>query len=365
MLSNAVKAIHPWVMQTIGRDWVEYIASNTMNVVTQRVDPFLWTYDCKAKIVDIRQETPDTKTFVLLPNQHFKQPLPGQHIEVAVTSDTLGGKAQSRCYSLSIIDENTVSITVKRNPQGLVSNWLHEHASIGMILNISSPRGAFIYRGQEKLLFISAGAGITPCFSILNALESTAKRPDIAFYYRSRTPEETIFRTQLEGSQVNSTIDISYSRQVEPDDRVNVLPHQLMDAYPDLKDRHIYLCGPDAFKKEVLTYLESIEYDFDNLEVEHFVRFNHDASEIRKLDEDVTVTLKSQNISFVIEAENCDQTILEAAEKKGIHLEHGCRSGMCGTCRTNVVSGQVSGNQLGKTIYPCTAYAASTQLILE
>ncbi len=364
MLSKWSRAAHPWVMKILGRDWVEYIASNTMNVVTQKVDPFLWTYDCKAEVVAIRQETPDTKTFVLLPNQHFKQPLPGQHIELsAVISE--GEKAESRCYSLSIIDENTVSITVKRNPEGKVSNWLHDHVGIGVVLNISSPRGAFIYRGQEKLLFISAGAGITPCFSILNALESTAKRPDIAFYYRSRTPEETIFRSQLESNKVRSPVDISYSRSIEPDDRVNVMPNQLMDAYPDIKDRHIYLCGPDAFKKEVLSFLESIEYDFDNLEVEHFVRFNQDLTTLRKLDEDVTVTLKSQNISFVIEAENCDQTLLEAAEKKGIHLEHGCRSGMCGTCRTNLVSGQVSGNQLGKTIYPCTAYPASTQLILE
>lgn len=364
MLSRLSKRVHPWVIQTIGRDWVEYIASNTMNVVTQRVDPFLWTYDCKAKVVGIRQETPDTKTFVLLPNQHFKQPLPGQHIELTIEFDQ-HEPPQSRCYSLSIIDENTVSITVKRNPEGKVSNWLHDNVRIGMALNISSPRGAFVYRGQDKLLFISAGAGITPCFSILNALEATAKRPDIAFYYRSRTPEETIFRARLEGSQVSSTVDISYSRQIEPDGRVNVMPNQLMDAYPDIKDRHIYLCGPEAFKKEVLSYLESIEYDFDNLEVEHFVRFNNNDTEIRKLDEDVTVTLKSQNISFVIEAESCGQTILEAAEQKGIHLEHGCRSGMCGTCRTNIVSGQVSGNQLGKTIYPCTAYPASTQLVLE
>ena len=66
--------MHPWLLQTLGRDRMEYIASNTTNELTRKIDPFLWTYDCKAKVIGIRQETADTKTFVLLPNQKFIAP---------------------------------------------------------------------------------------------------------------------------------------------------------------------------------------------------------------------------------------------------------------------------------------------------
>lgn len=57
----------------------------------------------------------------------------------------------------------------------------------------------------------------------------------------------------------------------------------------------------------------------------------------KKLDKEETVFLKSRNISIAIDAKDSDKTLLEAAEEKGVHLEHGCRSGMCGTCRTNLV----------------------------
>ena len=362
MLNNFRASVHPWTIQKLGRDWLEYIASNTMNVVTERLDPFIWSYDCKAKILEIRQETPDTKTFVLLPNQHFKQPLPGQHIELTIDAKNTE-EALSRCYSLSEINGDTVSITVKHNPEGKVSSWLHDNAKVGMLLNISSPRGRFVYRDQKKLLFICAGAGITPCFSILKALDDKPNRPDIAFYYRSRTPNETIFKNQLDQIKSGEGVDISYSRHTE--EGTSYLPNQLLEAYPDLKDRDIYLCGPEAFKNDVFEYLESVEYDMDKLEIEHFVRIDSGIEQARKFDEDVTVFLKSRNISFVIDAKDCGKTLLEAAEEKGIHLEHGCRSGMCGTCRTNLVSGQVSGNQLGKSIYPCTAYPASAQVVLE
>ena len=362
MLNNVRTAIHPWVIKKLGRDWLEYFSSNTMNVMTQKLDPFVWSYDCKAKIIEIRQETQDTKTFVLLPNQHFKQPLPGQHIELSVDVDS-AGTTVSRCYSLSEINGDTVSITVKQNPEGKVSNWLHDNANVDMILNISSPRGRFVYRDQKKLLFICAGAGITPCFSILKALDSKPNRPDIAFYYRSKTPSETIFKNQLDQIQNGEGVDISYSRHTEAG--TSYLPNQLLEVYPDLKDRDIYLCGPEPFKNAVLEYLESLEYDMNKLEVEHFVRIDSGIEQAKKLDEDVTVFLKSRNISFVIEAKDSDKTLLEAAEEQGVHLEHGCRTGMCGTCRTNLVSGQVSGNQLGKSIYPCTAYPASAQVVLE
>ncbi len=368
-LAKILEFMHPWLIKTLGRDRLEYVASNTTNEVTKKLDPFIWTYDCKAKVIAIRQETSDTKTFVLLPNQHFSDPIAGQHIELTA----IGPKGDAaRCYTLSEITPETVSITVKLNPQGEVSPWLHDQVAVGQVFNISAARGQFVHRDQQQVLFICAGSGITPAFSMINQLlaqPSTDKASEVGLFYRTQSPENTIFSkrlAQLDSLNKQVKVELSYSRL--PVDVVTPsFIDQLIAAYPDIKQQHIYLCGPELFRNDVIQYLESINFDMHNLDVEQFTlpELLQDQQSIKKLDEDVTVLLKSQNINFVIPASDCDKTILEAAELQGITMEHGCRSGMCGSCKTNLVSGEVSGQKIGRSIYPCTAYPASNQLVLE
>lgn len=370
-LTKILKVLHPWLIKALGRDRLEYIASNTTNEVTQRIDPFIWTYNCKLKVVEIRQETPDSKTFVLLPNQHFKPPVAGQHIELS----SIGPNSQaSRCYTLSEITQETLSITVKLNPLGEVSPWLHNQVEVGMVFDSSLARGKFVHRDQGKVLFICAGSGITPAFSMINSrLKQTNGLSDsqLGLFYRTQTPEKTIFSqhlAKLESSNNNVKVELSYSR-LPVDIVMPSFIDQLMAAYPDIKQQHIYLCGPDLFRHDVIQYLESINFNMNNLDVEQFnlpvISNQKDQSEGGALVGDVSVTLKSQNVHFVIPASGYKKTLLEAAEEQGISMEHGCRSGMCGSCKTNLVSGEVSGNKIGRSIYPCTAYPASNQIVLE
>lgn len=366
-LAKTLEFIHPWLIKVLGRDRLEYVASNTTNEVTKKLDPFIWTYDCKAKVIATRQETLDTKTFVLLPNQHFSAPVAGQHIELT----SIGPKGDAaRCYTLSEITPETVSITVKLNPEGEVSPWLHECVEVGQIFNISAARGKFVHRDQEQVLFICAGSGITPAFSMINQLLAQPnKSAEVGLFYRTQSPENTIFSNRLmhlESANNQVKVEFSYSR-LPVDVLTPSFIDQLISAYPDIKQQHIYLCGPELFRNDVLQYLESIDFDMHNLDVEQFTlpELPQDLQSFKKLDEDVTVLLKSQNINFVIPASDCDKTILEAAELQGITMEHGCRSGMCGSCKTNLVSGKVSGQKIGRSIYPCTAYPASNQLVLE
>lgn len=366
MLDKLLASLHPWLIKTLGRDRLEYFASNTTNELTQKIDPFIWTYNCKAKVVAIRQETADTKTFVLLPNQHFTAPDAGQHVELSL----IGPNNQAnRCYTLSEITRDTVSITVKLNPEGEVSPWLHSQVEVGQIFDISLPRGKFVHRNQEKLLFICAGSGITPAFSMINHLLKEPCDTQIGLFYRTQTPESTIFSQQLamvESTNKNVKFELSYSRL--PIDIVTPsFIDQLISAYPDIKQQHVYLCGPELFRNDVIQYLESIDFDLNQLDVEQFTLpvMTDQQGERVTLEGDVSVTLKSQNINFVIPASDCDKTLLAAAEAQGIVMEHGCRSGMCGSCKTHLISGKVIGNKIGRSIYPCSAYPASNQIILE
>jgi ferredoxin-NADP reductase len=197
----------------------------------------------------------------------------------------------------------------------------------------------------------------------------------IGLFYRSQTPENTNFSqclAKLKSAYKSVKIDLSYS--CLPMDIVTPsFIEQLLAAYPDIKQQHVYLCGPWLFRNDVIQYLESVGFDLDNLDVEQFTLPVFSSQQVpaegqdknSQLDGDVSVTLKSQNISFVMPVSDCDKTILEAAEAQGLVMEHGCRSGMCGSCKTNLVSGEISGNKIGRSIYPCTAYPASNQIVLE
>ena len=180
----------------MGREPLAYLTGNTMNLFTTRLSEFFWTYDCKAIVLAVRPETQDAVTVELLPNPHFCQPKPGQHIEVAVDLRD-SGELTRRCYSITEATEHSISITVKRNQRALVSTWIHRCLQPGRILDISAPRGQFVFRPQPAVTMICAGSGITPCYAILQDIERNHPATRARLFYRSARPENTLFRYSL------------------------------------------------------------------------------------------------------------------------------------------------------------------------
>ena len=108
-----------------------------------------------------------------------------------------------RCYTISAAPTrpHAVSITVKRVPGGPVSNWLHDNLRPGMSLKVSGPMGEFTYYDHpaDKYLFVSGGSGITPLMSMARTLHDLAGTSDVVFVHNARSPDDIIFRRELEG----------------------------------------------------------------------------------------------------------------------------------------------------------------------
>ena len=116
------------------------------------------------RVVNIVQETHDVKTFVFRGSSPvlfgYK---PGQFITLELEIDS---KRILRSYTISSSPSrpHAISITVKRVPGGLVSNWLHDHLKIGDSLKGRGPNGKFtcLTSPLRKILFLAGGAGLPP-----------------------------------------------------------------------------------------------------------------------------------------------------------------------------------------------------------
>ncbi|HEY2732600.1 MAG TPA: FAD-binding oxidoreductase, partial [Polyangiales bacterium] len=121
------------------------------------IEPTLSLRSVRARVVSIVDETSDTKTYWLRPNARFKSFRAGEFVDLQLT---IGGRPVTRSYSLSSAPraDRLISITVKRVPNGLVSNWLADRVRPGHVLTLGSPRGRFVLPSvpAQTLLMLSA-----------------------------------------------------------------------------------------------------------------------------------------------------------------------------------------------------------------
>jgi stearoyl-CoA 9-desaturase NADPH oxidoreductase len=329
-----------------------------------RLDRTLSLRHVRARVVSVRAETHDVNTYVLRPNARFGTFRPGSYVTLHLDID---GRKVDRAYSLSSApsEDGLISITVKRVPDGLVSNYLADHVKRGAVLDLSVPMGQFLLPASvpEKLLLISAGSGITPVMSMLQQLLAARASCQVTFLHFARSANDVIFADELESIRARHP-HVRITVCVERADAAWTGPSGLFEANmletyaPAFRSAETYLCGPAGFMKVVMQTLEGSEADLSKL---HYERFS--------LDFDVSAFLgQTQLVRFVrtgVESlATGPRTILEQAEAHGVRIESSCRMGVCGTCRctkrkgvvVDVTTGEASSDGEG-FFYPCISVA--------
>ena len=348
------------------------------------------------RVVD---ETPDVKTFsfVAEPPVLFNYK-PGQFVNLAIDID---GKPVIRSYSISSSPTRPyhLSLTIKRVPSpvgqtdlpaGLVSNWLHDHLKVGdRVQLIGGPVGHFtcLPNLPSKLLLISAGSGITPMMSMSRWVQDTLANCDIVFLHCARTPEDLIFRTELEtiAAQLpNFHLAVTLTQQPLGQSWMGltgrISSSLLQMVAPDLLDRAVYVCGPEGFMESTKLLLETMKFPMQNYQQESFGRSKKPktpaqppAAPTWHTEPERTIvrngngnhagmlmSTKSASTQLasappatatapVVHFMNAERqipvddsaSILELAEQEGIQIRHACRVGACGACKVRVHKGQV------------------------
>jgi len=194
------------------------------------LDPVRSISELRARVVEVIEETRDTKTFVLRPNAAWHGHRAGQYTSVEAEID---GVRVRRCYSISSApSEALLSITVKRVADGRMSTWLHENVRAGHILGLGAPAGDFVLPSPtpDKLLLLSGGSGITPVMSMLRDLAARDAIRDVVFVHHARSQAEVIFgedrdalRVELAGQRrrIQSIVDV---RNLVGGERDDVVP---------------------------------------------------------------------------------------------------------------------------------------------
>ncbi|MDP9813105.1 ferredoxin-NADP reductase [Rhizobium tibeticum] len=307
--------------------------------------------------IDVHQETHDVKSFTFASPEGKRFDFDaGQYFLFDFPAED-GGEA--RCYSISSSPHrsNAFTVTVKRVPGGKVSNWLHNNMTNGTTVKAQGPLGHFVRprRAGTKLLLLSGGSGITPVMSIVRGLADSCDPTDVVFVHASRTPLDLIFRTELSCLALR----MKELRLHFLPERVNgepawpgltgrITPEFMKLAVPDIADRVVMCCGPAPF----MAAARSISADL-GVPPGNYIEESFDAAVIDEpglLVEEVAAN-KVFQVEFTKQSRKIDvsseQTVLSAAKKSGARLPSSCSNGVCGTCKSKLVSGSVEMNHNG------------------
>ncbi len=335
------------------------------------------------RCIQVIDQTPDVKTFRWVADATFDY-RPGQFVTFQVT---IAGQTVTRCYSISSSPSrpDILEFTVKRVgaarsdlPVGLVSNWLHETVGIGFELPILGIAGEFTCGGKgaivpDKILLLAAGSGITPMLSIVRWLCDMAYPTDIILLYTVRGSVDIVARSELAWlASLNPRLHLRFT-VTQPEANWSGLTGRvdaaMLQGIGDLRDRQVYVCGPDAFMagmKDTLLQLglPASQYQEESFGGAPIAVAKPIAPETNNV---IEFTQSRQSIR-----PQTDESILDAGLRSGLKLKQGCRMGVCGVCKLKRQSGQVnysrspSGLQ-GDTsafVLPCVACAVD-RVVLE
>ncbi|WP_373281236.1 ferredoxin reductase [Nocardia testacea] len=296
----------------------------------------LWSArELRGRVVDVRKETADSATLVIKPGWGFDfRYEPGQYIGIGILVE---GRWHWRSYSLTSppdwddprYGKKVIAITVKAMPEGFLSSHLVNGVSSGTIVRLAAPQGAFVLPSPPppKVLFLTAGSGITPVMSMLRALDRRDAVTDVVHIHSARTAEDVIFADELDALHARHPGFVSHIHLTG--EKGKFATAALDELYPDWRERQAWACGP-------LGMLDEVEKHWQEAGLESALHVERFEVERSATTEGGTVTFGKSGRTVTVDGAT---TLLEAGESAGVQLPFGCRMGICQTCVVTLSSG--------------------------
>ncbi len=286
--------------------------------------------------------------------------LPGQSIALRLPAEP-GGAAVIRNYSLCNRPGSAeYRIGVKREPHGVASGRIHTHVGVGDLLDVAAPRGTFFLTdGDGPVLLLSAGVGVTPVLSMLQALVAAGTPRSVWWLHGARDGAELAFAAEVHAllnqlPHSRSRVFYSHPAAVDLHDAEHAAAGRLSEttlAGLELPhDADAYLCGPAAFMDDLSAALTGHGLDPARIHTELF-------GAAAALTPGIAATTvpphlptgprgTGPEVAFARSGISApwgppSASLLEFAESCDVPARWSCRTGVCHNCETALLSGSV------------------------
>ncbi len=310
------------------------------------VNPLWSTRELRGRIERVERETPDAVTITIKPGWEWPGHRPGQYLRLGIEVD---GIHHWRAYSLTSNPDRAdgcIAITPKLVPGGKVSPFLFDRVRPGAIVRLGGVEGTFVLPEPlpERLLFVSAGSGITPIASMLRALSARRQLRDVVHIHSARTAEQVIFSRELQELHDGGSGYRLHAQLTGEQGRVT--PAHLDELCADWRERETFLCGP-AGLLEAMREHWARDGKSERLHVEHFQPDEHLLDELAPEQRGTGGSIRFRSSGVEAESDG-SQSILACGESAGAELPFGCRMGICHSCVGRLCAGRVRDLRTGR-----------------
>ncbi|SUT94855.1 NADH oxidoreductase [Actinobacillus lignieresii] len=290
------------------------------------------------QVYSIVQEAPNVKTINFIA-QDFYPYQAGQYALVSVKNTP----HITRAYSLSSTPGEScfVSITVREIEGGVGSTWLNNDVKVGDQVWFSNPMGEFSCQQvlADNYLLVGAGSGVTPIMSMARWLLANRPEVNLTVIHSVHSPEDVIFKSEWQElkakyPKLNLVINTSVGA-TEGFASGRISAEIIKNAVPNVSDYTVMTCGPEAYMAALKNIVLELGVSEDRFFTEAF--FNTALAGEISSDKKTTLTI---NAAKQIKAEvPVGMTLLAALEAQEQPVVSGCRTGLCGLCKTKVTGG--------------------------
>ena len=300
----------------------------------------------EARILRVVDETRDARSYVLDAPFGYQA---GQFV-------TFRACGTLRSYSMSSSPDTDaeLSVTVKRVPGGLVSNWMNDTLAAGDVVEVTAPAGVFTLRDTAApFVAFAGGSGVTPVMSLIKSALATTSRP-VAVLCANRDTESVIFTTALDDlvARYPGRMEVRHHLDAVSGlmSKAEILDFAALPgpgpgpgpgAGADPAD--FYLCGPEPFMDLVERVLLGQGVAADHVLTERF----NPVETVAEEDDPHPADLASGIITITLDGKTTTTahvpgiTLLEHARRAGLKPPFSCEAGNCATCMGHLAAGEV------------------------
>ncbi|MFJ3222818.1 MOSC domain-containing protein [Streptomyces sp. NPDC086783] len=287
-------------------------------------------------------------------------PRAGQYLTLRIPS--AAQPVPVRSYSLSsTLTDGRYRISVKHEPHGTVSGYLASRTRPGALLDVAAPRGEFVLtRGSEPVVLVSAGIGLTPVLAMLHELAAHDRDREVWWIHGARGPQE--HPLAAEAHDLLTTLPRAHEHvfysAARAEDHLDAeftqgrLTRAALTALALPADATAYLCGPEAFMADMRDALTAAGIDPARIHTEAFSALPsinpgltprtagppHQPPGAPGTGPQVTFARSGISTSFPDDR----HSVLELADACDVPTRWSCRTGVCHTCTTPLLSGAVT-----------------------